>query len=973
MMRASDPRFDEHLYREFLRCDRVVDFEALHTRLAASVLQMARRIAGNYADADELAQSLWVLLLERRPPHAGVGDLSAWLRGILRNLWRAEQRRRRRAPQSSDAGIRTWNAWPQLVAGNTPSEKAASSETCEQLRDAVRQLPSHYRDVVTLRVLEGVPPSQIASRLGRSRETVATQLRRGIERLRRGLPQSLRAMTAMLAWALGKRVNAQGARAEGRLRATIAITTLAVVSVSCWWFLGRQMSAPRPVSTNQAAVPSSSEPHQRRAANVASRVAVAPDVAAATGLVTHRLRVRDRSGAPVVGLSLRLFDQGTWPCDAFDPWWPYNGRTDAAGRIAFPLTQPGPVAVAFDGGSAKSAVMQADGTEHELVVDSVLEVHGIITDRFGHPVEDAKIWATCDRFSGTALVIAESDCVGRYRARLANWTRLVAWSQKSGFANSAIATMPCVSGMCEQDFHLEAGEYELRGAVRVVANADHPQVELASTRVYAVANDDRYAVEHVANCDEQGAFCFPELRRGAYTLACVGPNEELLLECATVPGPDAILDLKASASVHGHLRATGYPLDEVLVGVHPTLHPGTNRIALRRLVRSVAPDQDGRFLLENGGNGDLTAFVMHRGTILLTDRLEAEAATSVEWQPSIASMRTVTVQVPHSSEYPVLHVLLAPPSSVPWLAVPISMAVRAGDSVQVPLRSEGDYRITLTDTAQNPFRMPWQLIDRQAIELELPSTTCRLIGYVAGMVDQCTIELRRSDAGAVRTCRPRRGVYEFEELGAGIYEVRLRHPDGSSIGIARTTVHAGVSAIEVPDFIPPPLSGISIEANHRSGLFHLQLYESGRDHHVAARRSWKGSLAMRCFAGRYRLRVVGPSLQPFDREIVVSPDRPRTVSLAQGMATNVDMLLDFAQLQAPLMTSELHTTIEGEQGWSFDFRHSVSRETSDVMMLLGLDPGRYCMTLRTSWDQCGVTEFEVRPGVETPRVVVSAR
>src|SRR5438309_1198412 len=55
------------------------------------------------------------------------------------------------------------------------------------LTRALSRLPAHYREPIQLHLLQGLPQDQVGQRLGRPRSTVATQIERGLGRLRRTL------------------------------------------------------------------------------------------------------------------------------------------------------------------------------------------------------------------------------------------------------------------------------------------------------------------------------------------------------------------------------------------------------------------------------------------------------------------------------------------------------------------------------------------------------------------------------------------------------------------------------------------------------------------------------------------------------------------------------------------------------------------------------------------------------------------
>lgn len=190
--------------RELLERARRGDRQALDDLLGdfreylvkAAQNQLKQQIQGK-ADGSDLAQEA---LLEAHQHFAGFRGTSeaefvAWLRTILAGVvashvrrYLGTQRRNARlerplgiekADQSSDMPL-----W--LVANvNTPSEQAMDRESQKRLAAALQLLPEHYRQVITLRHIEGQPFAEVAARMGRTVQGTEKLLVRALARLRR--------------------------------------------------------------------------------------------------------------------------------------------------------------------------------------------------------------------------------------------------------------------------------------------------------------------------------------------------------------------------------------------------------------------------------------------------------------------------------------------------------------------------------------------------------------------------------------------------------------------------------------------------------------------------------------------------------------------------------------------------------------------------------------------------------------------
>ncbi len=149
-------------------------------------LRFAQRIAlhlvRDHHLADEVAQEAVMAALDR--PDVAAQKKRAWIAGVVRNLVdnrgrearRRTQREARYAQDTIDAGGH--------VAENAAQEALQRGEQKARVAGAVMGLPEPYRTVVVLRYMEELSPPEVAAELGRPVETVKTQLRRGMAKLR---------------------------------------------------------------------------------------------------------------------------------------------------------------------------------------------------------------------------------------------------------------------------------------------------------------------------------------------------------------------------------------------------------------------------------------------------------------------------------------------------------------------------------------------------------------------------------------------------------------------------------------------------------------------------------------------------------------------------------------------------------------------------------------------------------------------
>lgn len=139
--------------------------------------RLARALAGQVADADDLVQ----IVVERALLHAAQwrpdAPLDKWVFAIARNAWRDELRTRGRAKK----------LFAPEEAGDMAADGASPPAQQLELAAALALLPPDHREVVALVLVEGlsyseaaellaVPVGTITSRLARARITLQAHL-----------------------------------------------------------------------------------------------------------------------------------------------------------------------------------------------------------------------------------------------------------------------------------------------------------------------------------------------------------------------------------------------------------------------------------------------------------------------------------------------------------------------------------------------------------------------------------------------------------------------------------------------------------------------------------------------------------------------------------------------------------------------------------------------------------------------------
>lgn len=154
-------------------------FQLLSRRHLPAMLGLARRILGNAAEAEDVAQEAFLRVWTHAPRWQPLAQFRTWLTRIVVNLCLD---RKRRAP------------WVDLEAAGDivdpapgATERAEADERQNMVTAAIGELPARQRDAIMLTYSEGMSNAEVAEILGTSVSAVETLLVRGKQNLRRTL------------------------------------------------------------------------------------------------------------------------------------------------------------------------------------------------------------------------------------------------------------------------------------------------------------------------------------------------------------------------------------------------------------------------------------------------------------------------------------------------------------------------------------------------------------------------------------------------------------------------------------------------------------------------------------------------------------------------------------------------------------------------------------------------------------------
>jgi RNA polymerase sigma factor (sigma-70 family) len=155
---------------------RLSDLFAMHHR---RVLMAAYRITGSMADAEDVAQSVFLRLTAGDEPamtNAGSYLYRAAINGALDLL-----RRKQTEPLNSASAV------PSQGRGSRPEAEAAAGQLVRWLRSALGELSPRAAEMFTLRYVEELDNREIAALMHTSQAVVAVTLHQARSRLKKRL------------------------------------------------------------------------------------------------------------------------------------------------------------------------------------------------------------------------------------------------------------------------------------------------------------------------------------------------------------------------------------------------------------------------------------------------------------------------------------------------------------------------------------------------------------------------------------------------------------------------------------------------------------------------------------------------------------------------------------------------------------------------------------------------------------------
>lgn len=165
-------------------------FEAFVRRYQDMVFATAVRLLGSPADAEDVAQTVFLRAFQRFEEIASSPAAAGWLKTVTRNVclnhlsrYRARWRFFSELGRSDSEDAET-DYEETIVSEDSSALRMAQAGLREQLEQALRRLPAHQRVPIVLFHFEDMSYQDIAGTLGVSLGKVKTDIHRGREALR---------------------------------------------------------------------------------------------------------------------------------------------------------------------------------------------------------------------------------------------------------------------------------------------------------------------------------------------------------------------------------------------------------------------------------------------------------------------------------------------------------------------------------------------------------------------------------------------------------------------------------------------------------------------------------------------------------------------------------------------------------------------------------------------------------------------
>jgi RNA polymerase sigma factor (sigma-70 family) len=173
---------DDQLVQGCLRGDANAQ-KALYQQFARKMMSICMRYANDREQAQDMLQDGFVKVFQKMEHFRGDGPLGGWIARTMVNTALDHVRRNKPYDHSVDL--------TEAEYLHQEDPKVLSHMTTDELMELIQALPTGYRTVFNLFVIEGYPHKDIAEMLGISENTSKSQFMKARAYLRKLLPKEL--------------------------------------------------------------------------------------------------------------------------------------------------------------------------------------------------------------------------------------------------------------------------------------------------------------------------------------------------------------------------------------------------------------------------------------------------------------------------------------------------------------------------------------------------------------------------------------------------------------------------------------------------------------------------------------------------------------------------------------------------------------------------------------------------------------
>ncbi|MGI5879717.1 MAG: RNA polymerase sigma factor [Syntrophomonadaceae bacterium] len=176
---------DEMLAARILNGDSAA-FEELVNRYKNSIFNIVYRLVGQYQEAEDISQEVFILVYEKMYQFDRKKKLSPWIHRIAVNTAISSLRKKKNVVNLSfdESFGKAYDNYP-LINDFDPQLLFERKELAEVINSALMELPEGYRAVLVLRFQMDLKNQEIAEILGVSKENVEVKIHRARKALRK--------------------------------------------------------------------------------------------------------------------------------------------------------------------------------------------------------------------------------------------------------------------------------------------------------------------------------------------------------------------------------------------------------------------------------------------------------------------------------------------------------------------------------------------------------------------------------------------------------------------------------------------------------------------------------------------------------------------------------------------------------------------------------------------------------------------